>query len=117
MPHLKGKVYSKATNEPLNNVAFTVSKFAINVMIDTIKTDRSGSFFYEGFFVSDYGDFRSLSSMIQETFVLKNGTTYRQIDVVKYYNNPDFYQKDTVDLGTIYFEDLKMIDRDSIPKR
>lgn len=45
MPNIKGKIYSRINNKPLDNVSFFVSKYAINALSDTVKTDNSGAFF------------------------------------------------------------------------
>lgn len=116
MPNVKGKIYSKVDNKPIKGVGFFVSKFAINRMNDTIKTDTKGEFFYDGFFVDNYSDLRSMSNMVQQVFFLNKGNIYKYIDVKKSYNKDDYNKKDTIDLGIIYFENLKPIDKNSIPE-
>jgi hypothetical protein len=53
---------------------------------------------------------------IQQVFFLKNDKVYKYLDVKKYYNKDDYNKRDTIDLGIIYFEDLKSIEKDSIPE-
>lgn len=83
MPNVKEKIYSKVDNKPIKGVGFFVSKFAINRMNDTIKTDTKGEFFYDGFFVDNYSDLRSMSNMVQQVFFLNKGNIYKYIDVKK----------------------------------
>lgn len=116
MPNIKGKIYSKADDKPIKGVGIFVSKFAINRMNDTIKTDDNGAFLYNGFFVDNYSDLRSASTMIQQVFYLNNHEIYKYIDVKRYYNKNDYNKKDTIDLGIIYFENLKCIERGSVPE-
>ncbi|WPO83653.1 hypothetical protein SD427_04780 [Chryseobacterium sp. JJR-5R] len=115
MPNVKGKIYSKVNNKPISNVRIFVSKYAINNM-DTIRTDHNGSFLYNGFFVDNYSDVRSMSTMVQHVFILKSDQAYKYINVKKYYNKDDYNKRDTIDLGIIYFENLKSVKKDSIPK-
>jgi hypothetical protein len=115
MPNVKGKIYSKTDNKPIAGVGIFVSKYAIN-NIDTVRTNHSGSFLYDGFFVDDYSDVRSMSTMVQHVFILKNNKNYKYIDVKKYYNKSDYNKTDTIDLGIIYFENLKSVKKDSIPE-
>ena len=51
-----------------------------------------------------YSNVRSISTMVQHIFILKSSQAYRYIDVKKYYNKID-----TIDLGIIYFENLKSV--------
>lgn len=115
MPNVKGKIYSKVNNKPISNVRIFVSKYAINNM-DTIRTDHNGYFLYNGFFVDNYSDVRSMLTMVQNVFILKSNQAYKYINVKKYYNKDDYNKRDTIDLGIIYFENLKSVKKDSIPK-
>ena len=116
MPNVKGKIYSKVDNKPIKGVGFFVSKFAINRMNDTIKTDTKGEFFYDGFFVDNYSDLSSMSNMVQQVFFLNKGNIYKYIDVKKSYNKDDYNKKDTLALGIIYIEKKKPIDKNTIPE-
>ena len=57
-----------------------------------------------------------MSNMVQQVFFLNKGNIYKYIDVKKSYNKDDYNKKDTIDLGIIYFENLKPIDKNSIPE-
>lgn len=115
MPAVKGKIHSKADNKPMVGAEIFVSKYAINNM-DTIRTDHNGSFLYNGFFVDNYSDVRSMSTMVQHVFILKKNNTYKYIDVKKYYNGNDYNKRDTIDLGIIYFENLTSVKKDAVPE-
>ncbi|WP_443937009.1 hypothetical protein [Pedobacter sp. MW01-1-1] len=114
IPTVKGKIYSKVDNNPIKGAVFFVSKFAVNSIIDSVRTDKNGFFVYDGFFVHGHSSLQSMSPMVQQVFFIKKNNIYRYIDVKKYYNKDDYYKKDTIDLGIIYFEDLKSIEKDSI---
>jgi len=116
MPNVKGEIYSKVDNKPITKVKFFVSKYAVNALADTVKTDNNGYFFYNGIFVDSYSDLRFYSTTTQHIFFLEKNRVYKYLDVKKKYNKDDYNKKETIDLGIIYFEDLKSIKRDSIPK-
>lgn len=115
MPNVKGRVYSKVDKKPINGVEFFVSKFAIN-NFDTIKTDEKGRFLVFGWFENSHSNVRKYAPIVQQVFFLKKDQTYKYINVKKYYNKEDYNKKDTIDLGIVYFEDLKSIEKDSIPE-
>ena len=116
MPNVKGEIYSKVDNKPITKVKFFVSKYAFNALADTVKTDNNGYFFYNGIFVDSYSDLRFYSTTTQHIFFLEKNKVYKYLDVKKKYNKDDYNKKETIDLGIIYFEDLKSIKRDSIPE-
>lgn len=115
VPNIKGKIYSEKNNKPIRGVQIFVSKYAIN-NTGIVKTNFHGSFFYNGFFTNSHADMRSMSSLVQTVFILKHNNSYKSIDIKKYYKKIDYAKRDTIDLGIIYFESLKNIDKDSIPE-
>lgn len=54
--------------------------------------------------------------MVQHVFILKKNNNYKYIDVKKYYNKDDYNKRDTIDLGTIYFENLTSVKKDAVPE-
>ena len=65
-PHVKGKLYSKTTNSPIEGVEIYNDKSIIN-SIDTIKTDNEGGFITPNFVVKGYGEVRDFRGMIRQT--------------------------------------------------
>ena len=112
-PHVKGKLYSKTTNNPMEGVEIYNDKSIIN-MIDTIKTDSEGCFIAPNFVVKSYGEVRDFRGMIRQTYYLSKEGVHKVMDTKKYYeykfHKRDFHKKDTIDLGIIYFEDLENFD-------
>ena len=112
-PHVKGKLYSKTTNNPMEGVEIYNDKSIIN-MIDTIKTDSEGCFITPNFVVKSYGEVRDFRGMIRQTYYLSKEGVHKVMDTKKYYeykfHKRDFHKKDTIDLGIIYFEDLENFD-------
>ena len=112
-PHIKGKLYSKTTNSPIEGVEIYNDKSIIN-SIDTIKTDSEGSFITPNFVVKSYGEVRDFRGMIRQTYYLSREGIHKVIDAKEYYeykfHQRDYHKKDTIDLGIIYFEDLENFD-------
>ena len=112
-PHVKGKLYSKTTNSPIEGVEIYNDKSIIN-SIDTIKTDNEGGFITPNFVVKGYGEVRDFRGMIRQTYYLSREGIHKVINAKKYYeykfHKRDYYKKDTIDLGIIYFEDLEDFD-------
>ena len=112
-PHIKGKLYSKTTNSPIEGVEIYNDKSIIN-SIDTIKTDNEGGFITPNFVVKGYGEVRDFRGMIRQTYYLSREGIHKVINAKKYYeykfHKRDYYKKDTIDLGIIYFEDLENFD-------
>ena len=112
-PHVKGKLYSKTTNSPIEGVEIYNDKSIIN-SIDTIKTDNEGGFITPDFVVKGYGEVRDFRGMIRQTYYLSREGIHKVINAKKYYeykfHKRDYYKKDTIDLGIIYFEDLENFD-------
>ena len=112
-PHIKGKLYSKTTNSPIEGVEIYNDKSIIN-SIDTIKTDNEGGFITPDFVVKSYGEVRDFRGMIRQTYYLSKEGVHKVMDTKKYYeykfHKRDFHKKDTIDLGIIYFEDLENFD-------
>ena len=112
-PHVKGKLYSKTTNSPIEGVEIYNDKSIIN-SIDTIKTDNEGGFITPNFVVKGYGEVRDFRGMIRQTYYLSREGIHKVINAKKYYeykfHKRDYYKKDTIDLGIIYFEDLENFD-------
>ena len=109
-PHIKGKLYSKTTNSPIEGVEIYNDKSIIN-SIDTIKTDNEGGFITPDFVVKSYGEVRDFRGMIRQTYYLSKEGVHKVMDTKKYYeykfHKRDYHKKDTIDLGIIYFEDLE----------
>ena len=82
--------------------------------IDTIKTDNEGGFITPNFVVKGYGEVRDFRGMIRQTYYLSREGIHKVINAKKYYeykfHKRDYYKKDTIDLGIIYFEDLENFD-------
>ena len=112
-PHVKGKLYSKTTNSPIEGVEIYNDKSIIN-SIDTIKTDNEGGFITPDFVVKDYGEVRDFRGMIRQTYYLSREGIHKVINAKEYYeykfHKRDYHKKDTIDLGIIYFEDLENFD-------
>ena len=112
-PHIKGKLYSKTTNSPIEGVEIYNDKSIIN-SIDTIKTDNEGGFITPDFVVKDYGEVRDFRGMIRQTYYLSREGIHKVINAKEYYeykfHKRDYHKKDTIDLGIIYFEDLENFD-------
>ena len=112
-PHIKGKLYSKTTNSPIEGVEIYNDKFSIFFM-DTIKTDNEGGFITPDFVVKGYGEVRDFRGMIRQTYYLSKEGVHKVMDTKKYYeykfHKRDYHKKDTIDLGIIYFEDLENFD-------
>lgn len=112
-PHIKGKLYSKTTNSPIEGVEIYNDKSIIN-SIDTIKTDNEGGFITPNFVVKGYGEVRDFRGMIRQTYYLSREEIHKVINAKKYYeykfHKRDYHKKDTIDLGIIYFEDLENFD-------
>ena len=112
-PHIKGKLYSKTTNSPIEGVEIYNDKSIIN-SIDTIKTDNEGGFITPNFVVKGYGEVRDFRGMIRQTYYLSREEIHKVINAKKYYeykfHKRDYHKKDTIDLGIIYFEDLESFD-------
>ena len=112
-PHIKGKLYSKTTNSPIEGVEIYNDKFSIFFM-DTIKTDNEGGFITPDFVVKGYGEVRDFRGMIRQTYYLSKEGVHKVMDTKKYYeykfHKRDYHKKDTIDLGIIYFEDLEDFD-------
>ena len=112
-PHIKGKLYSKTTNSPIEGVEIYNDKSIIN-SIDTIKTDSEGYFITPNFVVKSYGEVRDFRGMIRQTYYLSREGIHKVIDAKEYYeykfHKRDYHKKDTIDLGIIYFEDLENFD-------
>ena len=112
-PHVKGKLYSKTTNNPMEGVEIYNDKSIINT-IDTIKTDSEGGFITPNFVVKSYGEVRDFRGMIRQTYYLSKEGVHKVMDTKKYYeykfHKRDYHKKDTIDLGIIYFEDLENFD-------
>ena len=110
-PHVKGKLYSKTTNSPIEGVEIYNDKFS-SFFMDTIKTDNEGCFI--DFVVKSYGEVRDFRGMIRQTYYLSREGIHKVINAKKYYeykfHKRDFHKKDTIDLGIIYFEDLERFD-------
>ena len=112
-PHVKGKLYSKTTNNPMEGVEIYNDKSIINT-IDTIKTDSEG-FITPDFVVKGYGGVRENRYMTKiHLYYLSREGIHKIIDAKEYYeykfHKRDYHKKDTVDLGIIYFEDLENFD-------
>ena len=111
--HVKGKLYSKTTNSSIEGVEIYNDKSIIN-SIDTIKTDNEGGFITPNFVVKGYGEVRDFRGMIRQTYYLSREGIHKVINAKKYYeykfHKRDYYKKDTIDLGIIYFEDLENFD-------
>ena len=109
-PHIKGKLYSKTTNSPIEGVEIYNDKSIIN-SIDTIKTDNEGGFITPNFVVKGYGEVRDFRGMIRQTYYLSREEIHKVINAKKYYeykfHKRDYHKKDTIDLGIIYFEDFE----------
>ena len=109
-PHIKGKLYSKTTNSPIEGVEIYNDKSIIN-SIDTIKTDNEGGFITPDFVVKSYGEVRDFRGMIRQTYYLSKEGVHKVMDTKKYYeykfHKRDYHKKDTIDLGIIYFEDFE----------
>ena len=109
-PHIKGKLYSKTTNSPIEGVEIYNDKSIIN-SIDTIKTDNEGGFITPDFVVKSYGEVRDFRGMIRQTYYLSKEGIHKVIDAKEYYeykfHKRDYHKKDTIDLGIIYFEDFE----------
>lgn len=116
-PHVKGKLYSKTTNNPMEGVEIYNDKSIINT-IDTIKTDSEGCFITPNFVVKSYGEVRDFRGMIRQTYYLSKEGVHKVMDTKKYYeykfHKRDFHKKDTIDLGIIYFEDLENFDDEEL---
>ena len=116
-PHIKGKLYSKTTNSPIEGVEIYNDKSIINT-IDTIKTDSEGSFITPNFVVKSYGEVRDFRGMIRQTYYLSREGIHKVIDAKEYYeykfHKRDYHKKDTIDLGIIYFEDLENFDDEEL---
>ncbi|MBF8458417.1 hypothetical protein IV494_14635 [Kaistella sp. G5-32] len=112
--NVKGMIYSKITNKPIQNVKIFGYKYAIN-NFDTINSRKDGGFVILGW-SSTSSDFRRDSRDVSSIFLLKNKNEFKFADSKKIYKGENYYKKDTIDLGIIYFENLKSIDKDSIPK-
>lgn len=108
IPSIKGKIYSKITNTPLTGVKIYGYKYSIN-NFDTIKTSSDGSFLISGWSEKGYSNFRKYSNDISHTFFLKSGTITKFIDAKEFYGKADYFQKDTIDIGLFYLEDLKKL--------
>ena len=109
-PHVKGKLYSKTTNSPIEGVEIYNDKFS-SFFMDTIKTDNEGGFITPDFVVKSYGEVRDFRGMIRQTYYLSKEGVHKVMDTKKYYeykfHKRDYHKKDTIDLGIIYFEDLE----------
>ena len=116
-PHIKGKLYSKTTNSPIEGVEIYNDKFSIFFM-DTIKTDNEGGFITPDFVVKGYGEVRDFRGMIRQTYYLSKEGVHKVMDTKKYYeykfHKRDYHKKDTIDLGIIYFEDLENFDDEEL---
>ena len=115
-PHIKGKLYSKTTNSPIEGVEIYNDKSIIN-SIDTIKTDNEGCFITPNFVVKSYGEVRDNRYMTKiHLYYLSREGIHKVINAKKYYeykfHKRDFHKKDTIDLGIIYFEDLENFDHE-----
>ena len=112
-PHIKGKLYSKTTNSPIEGVEIYNDKFS-SFFMDTIKTDNEGGFITPDFVVKGYGEVRDFRGMIRQTYYLSKEGVHKVMDTKKYYeykfHKRDYHKKDTIDLGIIYFEDLENFD-------
>ena len=119
VPHIKGKLYSKATNSPIQDVKIYNHKFRINA-IDTLKTDKGGNFFIPNFIVKGYGKVKDFRPRISYTYYLSKDELHKIVDVEKYYKHKfhkaDFHKKHTIDLGLIYFEDLEDFDYEELKR-
>ena len=109
-PHIKGKLYSKTTNSPIEGVEIYNDKFS-SFFMDTIKTDNEGGFITPDFVVKSYGEVRDFRGMIRQTYYLSKEGVHKVMDTKKYYeykfHKRDYHKKDTIDLGIIYFEDFE----------
>ena len=109
-PHIKGKLYSKTTNSPIEGVEIYNDQFS-SFFMDTIKTDNEGGFITPDFVVKSYGEVRDFRGMIRQTYYLSKEGVHKVMDTKKYYeykfHKRDYHKKDTIDLGIIYFEDLE----------
>ena len=109
-PHVKGKLYSKTTNSPIEGVEIYNDKFS-SFFMDTIKTDNEGGFITPDFVVKSYGEVRDFRGMIRQTYYLSKEGVHKVMDTKKYYeykfHKRDYHKKDTIDLGIIYFEDFE----------
>ena len=109
-PHIKGKLYSKTTNSPIEGVEIYNDKFS-SFFMDTIKTDNEGGFITPDFVVKGYGEVRDFRGMIRQTYYLSKEGVHKVMDTKKYYeykfHKRDYHKKDTIDLGIIYFEDFE----------
>ena len=116
-PHVKGKLYSKTTNSPIEGVEIYNDKSIIN-SIDTIKTDNEGGFITPNFVVKGYGEVRDFRGMIRQTYYLSREGIHKVIDAKEYYeykfHKRDYHKKDTIDLGIIYFEDLEDLEDEEL---
>ena len=112
-PHVKCKLYSKTTNNPMEGVEIYNDKFS-SFFMDTIKTDSEGCFIAPNFVVKSYGEVRDFRGMIRQTYYLSKEGVHKVMDTKKYYeykfHKRDFHKKDTIDLGIIYFEDLENLE-------
>ena len=109
-PHIKGKLYSKTTNSPIEGVEIYNDKFS-SFFMKTIKTDSEGCFITPNFVVKSYGEVRDFRGMIRQTYYLSKEGVHKVMDTKKYYeykfHKRDYHKKDTIDLGIIYFEDFE----------
>jgi len=116
-PHIKGKLYSKTTNSPIEGVEIYNDKFS-SFFMDTIKTDNEGGFITPDFVVKGYGEVRDFRGMIRQTYYLSKEGVHKVMDTKKYYeykfHKRDYHKKDTIDLGIIYFEDLENFDDEEL---
>ena len=116
-PHIKGKLYSKTTNSPIEGVEIYNDKFS-SFFMDTIKTDNEGGFITPDFVVKSYGEVRDFRGMIRQTYYLSKEGVHKVMDTKKYYeykfHKRDYHKKDTIDLGIIYFEDLEDLEDEEL---
>ena len=117
-PHIKGKLYSKTTNSPIEGVEIYNDKFS-SFFMKTIKTDNEGGFITPDFVVKDYGGVRENRYMTKiHLYYLSREGIHKVIDAKEYYeykfHKRDYHKKDTIDLGIIYFEDLENFDDEEL---
>ena len=117
-PHIKGKLYSKTTNSPIEGVEIYNDKFS-SFFMKTIKTDNEGGFITPDFVVKGYGGVRDNRYMTKiHLYYLSREEIHKVINAKKYYeykfHKRDYHKKDTIDLGIIYFEDLEDLEDEEL---
>ena len=108
-PYVKGYLYSKIDNAPIQNAFIYVDKKLFYAKSPSnITTDSKGYFFIKGYRDNNR---QTMKLMQQFTFDIKSDTLLKVFDIskTKQFQEDIYGKKDTFDIGIIYIEDLEEI--------